>query len=389
MTRASAPRSPALAIATSTSVRSRLARRRLPILALSVVALLAGLTSALVLLGLPMPAATTRLAASHGVLMTLGFLGTMIALERAVALGRSWGYIAPIGAGLGGLALLLGVPSPAGSILLLIGGAVFVAMYVAFDRIERSLHTAVQAAGAAAWLASAALLVIGRPVSVVIPWLAAFLVLTIVGERLELSRLGGLSPRARSLFVAIAALFLGGVVLTLGNADLGVRAGGIGLIGLAAWLARNDIARRTVRMHGVTRFIAVCLLVGYAWLAVAGLSWLAFGSAGLSGAGHAYDAMLHTLFLGFVMSMVFGHAPIILPAVLRVPLPYHSRFYWHLALIHAGLLLRVAGGDLLGSQAAWQVGGILNVTALLVFVGSSLLAVAMAPRPSARRPSAD
>jgi hypothetical protein len=25
--------------------------------------------------------------------MALGFLGTMIALERAVALGRSWGYL--------------------------------------------------------------------------------------------------------------------------------------------------------------------------------------------------------------------------------------------------------------------------------------------------------
>jgi len=69
--------------------------------------------------------------------------------------------------------------------------------------------------------------------------------------------------------------------------------------------------------------------------------------------------------------MVFGHAPVILPAVLRVPLPYRPRFYAHLLLLHAGLLLRVVGGDLLGSTAAWQAGGVLNVTALLLFVVSS------------------
>jgi hypothetical protein len=40
-----------------------------------------------VLLGLPMPAGALPLAATHGVLMTLGSLGTLIALERAPAPG--------------------------------------------------------------------------------------------------------------------------------------------------------------------------------------------------------------------------------------------------------------------------------------------------------------
>ena len=39
--------------------------------------------------------------------------------------------------------------------------------------------------------------------------------------------------------------------------------------------------------------------------------------------------------LGFVFSMVFGHAPIIFPAVLRVAVPYHPVFYVPLALLHA------------------------------------------------------
>jgi hypothetical protein len=346
-------------------------RRNLAILSLGGLSLLAGLTGALVLLGLSLPRAATHLAAAHGLLMALGFLGTMIALERAVALRRSWAFGAPLFAGLGAVALLVGAPTLVAGLLLLAGGLVFAAMYVAFDRIEVALHIRTQAAASVAWPVAALLWLLGQPVSAIVPWLAAFLVLIIAGERLELSRLGQLPPRARLSFVGAVALFYAGVVLTLLLPDAGARLAGAGLVALAAWLASHDLARRTVRMGGVTRFIALCLLIGYAWLATAGALWIGFGAGG----GAAYDAMLHTIFLGFVMSMVFGHAPVIIPAVLRVPLPYRPRFYLHLGLLHAGLLLRVGGGDLLGVQPLWQVGGVLNVVALLVFVASSALAV--------------
>ncbi len=346
-------------------------------LALGGVALLAGLTGALALLGLPLASGTVRLAADHGLLMTLGFLGTVISLERAVALGRPWGYLAPVTTGLGGLALVVGLPIALGTVLFTIGGALFVALYVAFDRIEVALHTRVQAVGALAWLVAALLLVAGQPVSAVLPWLAGFLILTIAGERLELARLGRLSGPKRTAFIVVAAIFCAGIVTTLVAPDLGVRAAGIGLVGLAAWLARHDLARRTVRIRGVTRFIALSLLIGYAWLAVAGVSWLAFGS---SISGRPYDTMVHALFLGFVMSMVFGHAPVILPAVLRLPLPYHPWFYGHLILLHTGLLIRILVGDLLGVTAAWQLGGVLNVAAVLLFLGGSVGASVVATR---------
>jgi hypothetical protein len=44
----------------------------------------------------------------------------------------------------------------------------------------------------------------------------------------------------------------------------------VGLIALRWWLVRYDVGRRTVRQRGVTRFMAVCLLGGYAWLGVGG-----------------------------------------------------------------------------------------------------------------------
>lgn len=349
---------------------------RLVVLALAGIALLAGLVGSLVLVGalearvLPGPAAS-RLAGGHGLLMVFGFLGTLIALERAVALGRPWGSIAPIAASLGGVALVAGVPAPAPALLFAVGGAGLLAIYVAFARVERSLQTTIQGLGALAWLAGSVVLLAGGGAPAAIAWLGAFLVLTIAGERLDLARLGGIGGRARlGLALVVVALLVGALVETI-VPDLGARLVGIGLLGLAAWLARFDVARRTVRLGGATRFIAVSLLLGYAWLAASGLLWTTVGSVRT---GLLYDALLHALFLGFVMSMVFAHAPIILPAVTALPLPYRPWFVGHLGLLHLGLLVRVGFGDLAGSIAAWQLGGILDVVAVLLFVAGSAAA---------------
>ena len=112
---------------------------------------------------------------------------------------------------------------------------------------------------------------------------------------------------------------------------------------LAAWLLAFDIARRTVRKSGLTRYIAASLLAGYFWLGVAGLLGLRFGG---ETAGLHYDAFLHSIFVGFVFSMILAHAPIILPAVTGLPLAFHRGFYVPLALLQASLALRVVG-DLL------------------------------------------
>lgn len=356
-------------------------------LILAGLALLTGLAGALVLLGVLGPGLLPggigqRVAAGHGLLMVLGFLGTLIALERAAALGRSWGYGAPIGAGLGGLALLVGTPIELAGLLFAAGGAGLLGIYLAVDRIERSLQTTIQGLGAMAWLVAAIALLAGRGIPAVIAPLAAFLVLTIAGERLDLARLGGIGGRPRVVLGASVALVALGTIGSFLDPDGAVRLTGVGLLGLAAWLARFDIARRTVRLGGATRFIAVALLLGYGWLAVAGLLWVATGAVV---AGLAYDALLHALFLGFVVSMVFAHAPIILPAVTGLPLPYRPWFVGHLALLHVGLLLRVGIGDLGGSIHAWQTGGVLNVLALLLFVVASAAAAVDERRRRTRR----
>ena len=72
------------------------------------VALLAGLDAGLLLLGLPAPVTAERLPDVHGMLLVLGFVGTLISLERATALARPLGYVAPALLGIGGV-LLVGV----------------------------------------------------------------------------------------------------------------------------------------------------------------------------------------------------------------------------------------------------------------------------------------
>jgi hypothetical protein len=346
-----------------------------PLIATAVAVLLGGLWEGLVYLNLPLPAGTGTMSQDHGQLMVLGFLGTLIALERAVALGKTWGYLAPAAAGAGGLAIVAGAPGDVGEALIGCGGLALVGIFVAVCRIQPSLHNLVLTAAAVCWVVAAGLWLGGWDISKFVPWLAGFLVLTVTGERLELSRMTGTSRRGRLLFAAAACLFAVGLLGSLaagpspaapGDAvPAGVRVTGAGLIALALWLARYDVARRTVRGHGLTRYMAVALLTGYAWLAVGGGLWLGLGQLADGG---AFDAELHAIFLGFVMSMVFAHAPVIVPSVLGRPLPFRGYLYAPLVLLHASLILRLAGGDLAGSTVAWQWGGSLDATAILLFL---------------------
>ncbi|MBI3963187.1 MAG: hypothetical protein HY335_10555 [Deinococcus sp.] len=148
------------------------------------------------------------------------------------------------------------------------------------------------------------------------------------------------------------------------HGPLGVRLAGVGLVALALWLLRFDLARHNLRQVGLPRFTAVSLVLGYCWLAVGGILALAFGSAW---AGPLYDALLHAVFLGFVMAAVMGHAPIIFPAVTGRRVPFRPVFYTHLGLLQLSLLLRL-GGDLALWWPGRQWGGLLNAVALLLFL---------------------
>lgn len=117
-------------------------------------------------------------------------------------------------------------------------------------------------------------------------------------------------------------------------------------------------------MSGQSRFMAAAMLAGYVWVAVSGLTLLL-----MPGASFAYDLTLHAFLIGFVLSMVFGHALIILPAVTGVGLRYRPTLYVPLALLHVSVLLRVTG-DLLELAMVRVASGPLSAVALIAFAAT-------------------
>jgi len=347
---------------------------RFPLLGMGIFLLLSAMWAGLLRFGWALPPLTPTLASSHGPLMVSSFLGTLVGLERAVALGQRWMFLAPLLTVLGGLGLIVGLPGWVGALAITLGSLGMVLIFGHLVRLQPALFTYVLALGAVVWFAGNLLWLVGQPISVLAAWWAGFLVLTIGGERLELTRLLRISSAGRAAFVAVVALFLLGLLLLPFTYVTGWRVTGAGLAALAVWLLRHDIAWRTVRQQGLTRFIATCMLSGYGWLLVSGALAMIYGFL----YGGSYDAVLHAIFLGFVFSMIFGHAPVIFPAVLGVTMLFSGRFYAHLALLHLSLLLRVVG-DLIDWTLLRQWGGMLNVIAILLFLANTILSVRRTP----------
>ncbi len=341
----------------------KIQKRYLPFVAFSLLALLAALWAGLLRLGWSLPT-FPNLAMAHGPLMVSGFLGTLIPLERAVAIRKKWMFAAPALTALGWVSLLAS-PGVLGAALFTLGSLVMLAILAFMLYRERQIHSVVMAGGALAWVVGNILWMTGMPLFQMVFWWMAFLVLTIAGERLELSRILHPPPGLVRLFGFFVALLLAGAVVATFDLDFGTRLSGIGLLALGVWFLPNDIARRNLRHPAaLTRYIARCLYAGFIWLIVGGAMLLLIGA---QTAGPYYDAVLHIVFVGFVMSMIFGHAPIIFPAILQVRVIFHPAFYIHLVLLHLSLLVRVIG-DVASLQNVRQWGGLLNEVAILLFL---------------------
>ncbi len=337
-----------------------------------------GIVTGLGRLGIEMPAVASERVMLHGPILIAGVFGTLISLERAVAmktlLGRTWTFAdaAPV-LGAAGLVLLLinGATIPAIA-LMTAGAAVLVAVNLFFLRRAPTLDVFTMVLGAVFLLLADVAWLLDRPVPFLTSWWVAFLVLTVVGERLELAKLRAHSQLAQASFGVAVAAYIGALLLMIVDEGLGMRLSGVGMITLALWLLRFDIATVTIRREGLPRFVAACLLAGYVWLGISGAVVLVNEPAF---AGFSYDAYLHAVLLGFVMSMVFGHAPIIFPAVIERPIDFNAFAYVPLVLLHFSVALRIIA-DLAGNQMIRQAAGVWTGVAIVlygVFVVSGLL----------------
>jgi hypothetical protein len=90
-------------------------------------------------------------------------------------------------------------------------------------------------------------------------------------------------------------------------------------------------------------------------------------------AGWRYDAMVHAVFIGFVLTMIFAHGPIILPAIAGVAFTYSPLLYVPLVLLQSSMVLRVAG-DLVERDDWRGAGSIANAIAVLTFAATMAIA---------------
>lgn len=334
------------------------------LLALAGASLLLGLYTGLIRLGVILPEFFDLGAMSHGPLMINGFLATLISLERGAALEKLWTYLAPLSFAISTVLMMTGFYT-IGGFLLILGSVFLVAIMIYLCTIQTVNYHLIMATAAVSLLIGNMLFLFHTPVFELIGWWIAFPLLTIFGERLELNRIMRPPKKAVNLFtflILIWTICLAGVHF---HREILWVIGSILLIAIAIWLIRYDVARRTIKMANWTKYSAWSLLTGYGWVIVGGLLGLIYG---LPRAGVIYDAILHIYFVGFVFSMIFAHAAVIIPSLTGRVVPYSRYFYLPLILLHGCLILRIAG-DLFFWDVIRKIGSYGNVAAILLFLG--------------------
>jgi len=344
---------------------------RVMLLGFVLITMLLGGWAALQRAGWQLPSITPSLIGIHGVLM-IGVFATLISLERAVAVAAifnqawHWAYFAPIILAMGVISLIIfGAQTPT-RLAFLVGSGWFVWIYVytATKRHYWSLPIYTLTWGAVLLVIGYLAWILASPIFQVVHLWIAFLVVTIVSERLELSRVRRLTPTSEKLLLGALGIYGAGAIITLIELNIGIRIVGAGMIAIASWLIKYDIAGRGIRRTGFTRYIAWCMLVGYGWLFVGGVLAIWVGAVY---AGFQYDMVLHAVVVGFVFSMIFGHAPIIFPALTKRDIQFSNLFYGCLVLLHVAVLLRI-GSDMSANFEGRMWASLINATAVCLFL---------------------
>lgn len=322
------------------------------------------------------PASAVRVP--HGALMVGGFVGTLVAMERARAAGWSIAYAAPLLSAAGAISLVAGYDE-AGRVLFT-GAALALAVLMAwFWRIQPQLPIALVAMGAVAWAgATVTWGMTGSPVRAV-PWWGAFLLLTILGERLELTRFARRSTLPARAAAVATLLGLGISVL---DWTAGARVVGASFVLAGVWLLWADTARVTVRRGGLASYAGAALIAAYAWLTFAGIVMLTRGLVSVW-----YDATLHALFIGFVIGSIFAHGPIIFPALTGQAVRLTPVLVVALVGLHASVGVRVVAA--IANEPRWrEIAAHLHVLAFLLYLGGMMIGVLLARRAHSSRRTA-
>ena len=327
------------------------------VLPLVLLSLLAGLYTGFLRLGWNIPLSQTM--AHHGFIMACSFLGTLIILERIVALKISWFYLFPV---INGLSLPLFIADQYffGYILLSIGTLGLIVSYIIFYIKYSEKYLLLMLAGAVLLQIGILLPIFGNLIAASVPYLFGFLLFTITGERLELGKFLPNKKMKKPILYFGVSIFTLGIFMNFHSS--GHYLSGIGMIVLALWMLKYDIVNKSIKSHGIHKYVGITLFTGYIWLLISGILM----TANLSSVFY-YDALLHSFFLGFTFLMIFAHAPIIFPGVAGFTFrPFHKSLYFWVILLNAFLLLRIIS-DIGVFIEIRKISGLLNGLTIIGF----------------------
>ncbi len=321
------------------------------------ISLILGVLAGLFRMGWILP--VDEVVLQHGAIMTGSFLGTLIILERVVALKRNWMYGIAIISGLS-IFLFWFDRFQWAMYALTVGAAGLIYVYYYLIRKYKEIYYYIMGVGAIAWFVGNFILIMNPDYPAAVPWWMAFILFTIVGERLELNKFLPKKKFKIPLLNASMLIYFAGIIWP--DPKAGEMISGAGFIFIALWLFKYDIARKTFKTHGIHKYTGSLLLTGYGWLLLTGIWMISGWEAPL-----AYDAILHSFFLGFTFFMIFAHAPIIFPGVANLSFrPYHPTLYIWTVLLFITLTGRLVG-DVLSDTGIRKTFGMLNAFVILFF----------------------
>ena len=343
--------------------------RHLFILPLVMLSLLTGIFSGWFRIGWNLPISLP--SGEHGALMVGSFLGTLICIERSVSYPNRIALIVPLLNSLSIVFFLLSMPKTA-YVFLILGGSGLTAIYYMVYVKHKGIHILIMMAGAMCYLIGSVVLYNISFYPSVVMWWIAFLFLTITGERLELSRfiLMKNAAKKQSALIFLISLFIVSILLPF-HSTFGSLLSAVSLIGSAFWLFKYDMAKHSLKKPGQSFYSGLLLITGYVWLVITGIFFVLGAYFGTF-----YDASLHAFFLGFVFMMIFAHAPVILPAVLKLNIsPFGKSLYLWYGFLNITLIFRVITFIPQTAQYKMWAGMFNGIAVLGFFVNMIILAV--------------
>lgn len=332
---------------------------RLPFILFALINLIVGMTAGLIRIGWELPLSV--IAVHHGALMVGGFLGTLILLEKVIPLKRKMLLLLPLANALG---VLIAVPGlfNTGLIFLIVGSVSLLAIFVSYlIKQPKELSMMMMVAGSLCQIIGHVMLATKQFYPLAFPWWMGFILLVIMGERIELSKFLPVKRQHKNILVFLSVLFFFGLIMPFHG--IGKYFSGVSLVLIALWLLRHDSISISIRKDGLTRFVGFTLMMGCCALILTGVFLIS-----LPDLPFAYDAIVHTFFIGFAFSMIYAHGPIILPGVLGLSVkPYHAFLYVPVVLSLSSLIVRLLADLNFLSYSFRSWSGWISVISILLY----------------------